>query len=260
MNGFLGTGATFRADLNLVVQIAMGLMLLVGMFLARKYNYRAHKYCQSSVMILNLVMIFLIMVPSFHKQVQPQVPGGLNEAYYAVPYVHALLGTAAELLGLYIVLVAATQLVPKKLRFKRYKPWMRTELALWWIVILIGIGTYYVWYIAPSSKTASQPAAAAAPGPGEAMPARVTVKISNFQFEPQQLTVPVGTTVEWVDETGRHTVEADDGSFKSDTMTAGGRFEHKFDKAGAYPYYCSFHGDKHGVDMAGTITVVSRSR
>jgi hypothetical protein len=31
MNGFLGTGATFRADLNLVVQLTMGLALLAGM-------------------------------------------------------------------------------------------------------------------------------------------------------------------------------------------------------------------------------------
>jgi uncharacterized membrane protein YozB (DUF420 family) len=112
MNGFLGTGATFRADLNLVVQISMGLALLVGMALARRKNFRAHKYVQSSVMILNLVMIFLIMAPSFHKQVQPQVPGGLREAYYLIPYVHATLGTIAEVLGLYIVLVAATKILP----------------------------------------------------------------------------------------------------------------------------------------------------
>jgi len=100
MNGFLGTGATFRADLNLVVQLAMGLALLVGMFLARRKQFRAHKYCQSSVMLLNLVMIFLIMAPSFHKQVQPQLPGGLKEAYYLVPYVHAILGAIAEVLGI----------------------------------------------------------------------------------------------------------------------------------------------------------------
>ena len=81
MNGFLGPGATFRADFNLVVQIAMGLMLLAGMMLARKKNFTAHKYCQSSVMILNLAMIALIMAPAFHSQVQPRVPDGLNEAY-----------------------------------------------------------------------------------------------------------------------------------------------------------------------------------
>ncbi|HWO01606.1 MAG TPA: DUF420 domain-containing protein [Blastocatellia bacterium] len=252
MNGFLGTGATFRADLNLVVQVAMGVMLLIGMALARKKNFRAHKYCQSSVMALNLVMILLIMAPSFEKQVQQQIPGGLKDAFYLVPYVHALLGTLAEVLGLYIVLVAATKLIPKKLRFKRYKPWMRAELALWWIVLLIGGATYYLWYMPPSSTKAAQPAPALVT---QTEPMRVIVKISNFKFEPQEVTVTAGTTVEWIDETGRHTVEADDGSFKSDTMTAGGRFEHRFDMPGDYAYYCAYHGDKHGKDMAGTVTV-----
>lgn len=253
MNGLLGTGATFSADLNLIVQITMGLALLAGMFLAKRKKFRAHKYCQSSVMLLNLVMIFLIMAPSFHKQVQPQLPGGLKEAYYLAPYVHAILGTIAEVLGIYIVLVAATRLVPKKLRFKRYKPWMRTELALWWLVILIGIGTYYLWYIAPASS--AQPANVTSPA---AVPEKVTVKISNFKFEPKELAVKGGTTVEWTDEQGRHTIEADDGSFKSDTLTAGGQFAHKFDTPGVYPYYCSFHGDTHGVDMAGVVTVTAR--
>jgi len=255
MNGFLGTGATFRADLNLVVQIAMGVALLVGMRLARKKNFRAHKYCQSAVMILNLLMIFLIMVPSFHKQVEPKVPGGLKEAYYLVPYIHAILGTIAELLGLYIVLVAATKLLPKRLRFKRYKPWMRACLWLWWIVILIGIGTYYIWYMKPAP---APPVQATAPVP--AVAEKVAIKISNFQFEPKEVTIPAGTTVEWTDVGGRHTVEADDGSFKSDTLVAGGRFEHKFDTPGVYPYYCEFHGEKHGVEMAGVITVTEGSK
>ena len=256
MNGFLGTGATFRADLNLVVQVSMGIVLLVGMVLAKRKNFRAHKYVQSSVMILNLLMIFLIMAPSFHKQVQPQVPGGLKEAYYLVPYIHAVLGTIAEVLGLYIVLVAGTKLLPRKLKFKRYKPWMRTELALWWLVVLIGIGTYYTWYIAAGAKTPVSQSKTAASQP--AAPEKVTVKITNFQFEPKELTIKAGTTVEWTDERGRHTVEADDGSFVSDTMTADGKYEHKFDTPGVYPYYCSFHGDKHGKDMAGVITVTPR--
>ena len=32
MNGFLGTGATFGADLNLVVQFTMGVALIAGLF------------------------------------------------------------------------------------------------------------------------------------------------------------------------------------------------------------------------------------
>jgi plastocyanin len=84
---------------------------------------------------------------------------------------------------------------------------------------------------------------------------RVTVKISNFQFNPKEVTVTAGTVVEWVNEAGRHTVVADNGAFKSDVLTAGGKFEHKFDKVGTYPYHCGFHGGAGGKDMAGTVIV-----
>ena len=42
MKGFLGTGATFAADLNLIVQLAMGVALLAGAFLARRKRFSAH--------------------------------------------------------------------------------------------------------------------------------------------------------------------------------------------------------------------------
>jgi plastocyanin len=93
-------------------------------------------------------------------------------------------------------------------------------------------------------------------GTSSAVPAaNATVKISNFQFTPKVLTVAPGATVEWVNEAGRHTVEADDGSFKSDVLKQGDKFAHKFDKAGTYAYHCEFHGEKGGKDMAGKIVV-----
>ena len=86
--------------------------------------------------------------------------------------------------------------------------------------------------------------------------AKATVKITSFKFEPKVLTVAPGTTVEWVNDGGRHSVVADAaGSFKSEALKQGDKFEHKFDKAGKYPYYCEFHGEKGGKDMAGTIIV-----
>ena len=84
---------------------------------------------------------------------------------------------------------------------------------------------------------------------------KATVKVSSFKFEPQTLTVTAGTTVQWVNEGGRHTVEADNGSFKSDVLTDGKTYEHKFDKPGTYAYHCSFHGESGGKDMAGKIIV-----
>jgi uncharacterized membrane protein YozB (DUF420 family) len=151
MKGFLGTGATFAADLNLVMQALMGSALVVGTFLARRKRYTAHGICQTTVLLLNLVTIALVMGPSFHRQVVPALPEHLGDRYYAVATGHAALGIAAELLGLYIVLVAGTNFVPRRLRFQRWKLWMRAELALWWVVLLTGVGAYYAWYVAPAA-------------------------------------------------------------------------------------------------------------
>ena len=147
--GFLGTGATFEADLNLVVQVVMGLALIAGSFLAKRKRYAAHGICQTTVLLLNLGMSCLVMWPSFQQQVKPALPERLHKWYFAVATIHGLLGTTAEILGLYIVAVAGTRVLPQFLRFKNWKRWMRTELMLWSIVVLTGVGTYYAWYVAP---------------------------------------------------------------------------------------------------------------
>ncbi len=149
IKGFLGTGATFEADLNLVVQVVMGIALIGGSVLAKRKRYTAHGICQTTVLLLNLLMIGLVMWPSFQQQVRPAFPKVLHKWYYAAATIHALLGVTAELLGLYIVIVAGTSALPQWLRFKDWKRWMRTELMLWSIVVLTGVGTYYAWYIAP---------------------------------------------------------------------------------------------------------------
>jgi uncharacterized membrane protein YozB (DUF420 family) len=151
LKGFLGTGATFAADLNLVAQMVMGAALIVGAFLARAKKFVAHGICQASVLLLNLAMIALVMWPAFQRQVLPPLPAHLSDRYYAVATAHGLLGAGAELLGLYIALVAGTNTVPRRLRFTRWKLWMRIGLGLWCTVLLSGIGTYYAWYIAAPS-------------------------------------------------------------------------------------------------------------
>jgi plastocyanin len=85
-----------------------------------------------------------------------------------------------------------------------------------------------------------------------------TVEVSCFKFEPKVLTVKVGTAVRWIKKGagGFHTVEADNGSFKSTELKSENSFfDHTFDKVGKFPYHCTFHGDKGGKDMAGTVVV-----
>jgi uncharacterized membrane protein YozB (DUF420 family) len=147
--GFLRTAASFTSDLTLVVELGMGFALTTGMVLARRGYYRAHAWCQSAVVLMNLVVIGLVMAPSFRRTFTPPIPTGIHDSYYVLAGVHAALGTIAELLGLYILVVAGTDILPKRLRFTGYKPWMRTALALWWLVLLLGVATYFRWYVAP---------------------------------------------------------------------------------------------------------------
>lgn len=148
MEGFLGTGAPFPADFNVVAQLAMGVALLVGALFAKRKRYRAHAICQTTVLLLNLVMIAAVVWPAMRQQVLPAFPSVLGKWHFAMPSIHALLGAMAEVLGLYIVVVARTKVVPLRLRFTNWKTWMRTGLVLWWMALLSGLGTYYVWYIA----------------------------------------------------------------------------------------------------------------
>ena len=149
MRGFLGTWASFGADLNLLVQIAMGLALLAGAFLARAKRYAAHCMCQAAVMLLNLPMITLVMWPSLEARVLPRFPSHLSKRNNTIVAAHGAIGALAEIFGIYILLAAGTEILPRSWRFRRWKLWMRVELVLWWLVMLLGLGTYYVWYAAP---------------------------------------------------------------------------------------------------------------
>lgn len=242
------TGPARIADIILLVELAMAATLTAGMFLARAGKYRAHGRLQSTVLLLNLAVIAGVMAPSFGRNVASHLASGRGDVYYALPMIHAGLGTVAELLGLYVLLVAGTKMLPVWLRFQNYKAWMRTTLALWWMVIVFGVGVYYVWYV--------QAGAAATPGLQPAAQAgTTTVSAKNFEFAPKSVTVPVGTTVDWVVQGGHHAISTDDKSFEGPEMATGDHFKHTYDKPGTFAYYCRIHGGAGGQDMAGVVVV-----
>ena len=76
----------------------------------------------------------------------------------------------------------------------------------------------------------------------QAPAARAEVKIDNFSFGPQTLTVPAGTTVVWTNRDDiPHTVVSTDGVFKSKVRDTDENFSYTFAKPGTYPYFCSIH-------------------
>ena len=72
--------------------------------------------------------------------------------------------------------------------------------------------------------------------------ANAEVKIDNFVFGPQTITVPVGTTVTWTNKDDiPHTVVSTEGVFKSKVRDTDETFSYTFSQAGTYPYFCSVH-------------------
>src|SRR5580698_8940842 len=68
------------------------------------------------------------------------------------------------------------------------------------------------------------------------------VKIDNFVFGPAAITVPVGTTVTWINRDDiPHTVVSTDKVFKSKVLDTDEKFSFTFTKPGEYPYFCSIH-------------------
>ena len=139
--------APLYANVILLVEMVMGVGLLIGALLARMRRFRAHAWCQSAIVLLNLVVIVLVMIPSFRAHVVPQIPLKLGKPYYALATAHAVLGTITEAAGLYILLAAGTTVLPETFRITKYKLWMRTVLVLWWVVLLLGLATYARWYV-----------------------------------------------------------------------------------------------------------------
>jgi plastocyanin len=68
------------------------------------------------------------------------------------------------------------------------------------------------------------------------------VDVRDNHFIPRDLTVSVGATVRWTNfGESQHDVVANDGSFKSGSLSTGSSFSHTFTSPGRYTYYCTPH-------------------
>lgn len=91
--------------------------------------------------------------------------------------------------------------------------------------------------------------------PTTALAQDTTVAVGDSSFNPDTVTIAPGGTVTWeVSSSLPHTITAEDGSF-DESVSDGDTFEHTFDEAGTYAYYCEIHGGPDGVGMAGTVVV-----
>ena len=147
MGEYGATGSTSLATAVLLVELALAVTLVVGMILVRRGHVRWHRRIQSAVVLGNVPIVAAWMLPPYLGTVWPGIPEHLAEPFYLFPTLMLIAGAAVESLGVYVILVAGTNLLPERLRFRRYKLWMRTLLGLWWLVLVLGISTYYFWFV-----------------------------------------------------------------------------------------------------------------
>ena len=79
-----------------------------------------------------------------------------------------------------------------------------------------------------------------------------------FRFEPNDLTIQAGDTVRWINNSGFHSVDADDDTFARPAGSSPWTFEENFGEPGEVLYYCNVHSAA-GMDinqfMNGRLTV-----
>jgi plastocyanin len=89
-----------------------------------------------------------------------------------------------------------------------------------------------------SSTPSTQPAGSASTRPSPTTDG--VVSISNFAFNPENVTIQVGQKVTWTNnDSVPHTVTGTD--FDSGKLDPGATYSHTFDKAGSFDYKCTIH-------------------
>lgn len=76
----------------------------------------------------------------------------------------------------------------------------------------------------------------------ESKSSRMEVRVDNFSFAPETLSIPANSTITWVNKDDvPHVIASNDGLFKSKALDTDDRYSYTFSKAGTYFYYCSIH-------------------
>jgi len=68
------------------------------------------------------------------------------------------------------------------------------------------------------------------------------IKVDNFTFSPETLTVPANSTVIWTNKDDvPHVIASTDGLFRSKGLDTDDHYSFKFTKPGTYNYFCAIH-------------------
>ena len=118
-------------------------------------------------------------------------------------------------------------------------------------ILLIGVLLILGSCTSPApSKYPTTPTPAPEPAPIQGY---IEVLIPSRNFNPDTITIGVGTTVAWVSKDGeQHTITSDIPDLFNGTIEPFGSFSYTFKERGDFEYYCAVHGQ---MGMRGVVHV-----
>ena len=141
--GLLGTRATLVADINLILQVAIVITLALNLLQSRRYGRGAGPVLVHVAVIVNAALIIAIMNPSFFR-IFPFAVGSPTAPVPILLWPHMILGTAAELIGVYVILSSGAD---RKRASNSRRSTIRLLLVLWIMALAVGLAVYYRLYM-----------------------------------------------------------------------------------------------------------------
>lgn len=140
--GLFNPNAVFLSDVNLLVQLAILVLLVLGFRFKRRGVYLKHGVTMGIAVALHTFTIFAIMVPSLLA-----LTGSFeNLLAELVIFSHAVLGSLVELLGLYLVVAWVSHRREVKVCLGN-KKFMKPTMILWSLELALGIIVYILLYV-----------------------------------------------------------------------------------------------------------------
>lgn len=142
--GFLGTRATTAADINLIIQLIVIVLLATGWWLSNKKKIRLHGQLMVAAVVVHGAAIALVMVPSLILGFGA-IASDFISAGPLISVAHAIVGTIAWLYGAYLSWV--WRLKPATAECFKRKKLMKPVLYTWLGATTLGVIFYIYYYI-----------------------------------------------------------------------------------------------------------------
>jgi uncharacterized membrane protein YozB (DUF420 family) len=144
-SGFLTSRSSLGADVSLLLSVLAIALLTAGVVLARRRHYEAHRWLQTSGVILNAILVAIWMFRSLWLYILPGIPSSLSKHGHALAMAHAAAGVVGVLLGVFLI-VRANQLTRRGESVSRYRTAMRVTYFVYLAGFALGLWLYVVTY------------------------------------------------------------------------------------------------------------------